>query len=125
MTVVTLPPIPGEIVIHRDPTANVESNLFSFMAYWHQTYIPGAPEGHLPIRGQVFQTPLSKFVTRELAAGKSVRFIDATPDWLPADTVVPGSVLPCGCYLRRADEDAVLCAGHEREFVTNTHQAAK
>jgi hypothetical protein len=120
----TLPPVPGEVVIHRDPTGNTRSELYSFMAYWHQKYIPGAPEGHLPIRGQVFQGPLKRFVVREMNAGRSLRFIDAPPDWLPADTAIPGSVLPCGCYLRQADQDAVLCAGHEREFTTGVEPAA-
>ncbi|MGL5824998.1 MAG: hypothetical protein ACRCYU_09310 [Nocardioides sp.] len=40
------------------------------------------------------------------------------PEWR-FGAPMPGSLLPCGCHLRRPDYEAVLCPGHLNELNGN------
>lgn len=43
---------------------------------------------------------------------------DAQPEWR-FGAPMPGSLMPCGCHLRRPDYEAVLCVEHLAEL--NAH----
>lgn len=75
----TIPqPGPDEVLIEISEGPDYFGRV-TFMAWWHEDYIPGAPGLHT--RGQIFVHDLDDFIRRDTEAGKTVRIVaDARKD---------------------------------------------